>query len=78
MNTIEYFLKTKFQETLERSYLLFSKPSSEEKPYEFKYQAKELLNFLLSDDFFSDTNPQNKYYVLVCKAIVYMHLGSIY
>ena len=40
---MEIFLKTKFQEELEIAEYLYEKNADEEKPYEYKYQAREIL-----------------------------------
>lgn len=47
---LSLFLYTKYQETLERAEELSRKPADEEKPFEYKYQARDLLIDLLKNE----------------------------
>lgn len=46
---MEFFYSV-FQETLEKVDFLMAKPALESRPYEFKYQARDMLNSLLTNE----------------------------
>ncbi len=60
---LNIFLYTEFQECLEESSTLFSKPAEESKPYFFKYQAREKLQAIAKSPYLampaSDKEPPN-------------------
>lgn len=66
-------MKFKVQRTLEKSEYLFNKIAPEEKPYDYKYQARELLEKLLKNEIFSTqiSFPE----ILATKGIIHHVLG---
>ncbi|KRX01654.1 hypothetical protein PPERSA_03738 [Pseudocohnilembus persalinus] len=51
---IEIFLKSEFQQTLEKGENLANKIAPEEEPYVFKYQQREILEQLMKNHFLSE------------------------